>query len=114
VVSLAYPLAPEHPFPQPIEVGYAVLQWLYKHRVKMAGKGAPLFLAGEEAGGNLAAAVAVISRDRGHPPLAGQILVSPMLDPCTGTASQRVELAAGPVRGPGLYGLQRRRIPACA
>jgi acetyl esterase/lipase len=89
VVSLAYPLAPEHPFPQPIEVGYAVLQWLYKHRVKMAGKGAPLFLAGEEAGGNLAAAVAVISRDRGHPPLAGQILVSPMLDPCTGTASQR-------------------------
>lgn len=89
VVSLAYPLAPEHPFPQPIEVGYAVLQWLYKHRAKMAGKGAPLFLAGEEAGGNLAAAVAVISRDRGHPPLAGQILVSPMLDPCTGTASQR-------------------------
>lgn len=89
VVSLAYPLAPEHPFPQPIEVGYAVLQWLYKHRMKMAGKGAPLFLAGEEAGGNLAAAVAVISRDRGHPPLAGQILVSPMLDPCTGTASQR-------------------------
>lgn len=89
VVSLAYPLAPEHPFPQPIEVGYAVLQWLYKQRVKMAGKGAPLFLAGEEAGGNLAAAVAVVSRDRGHPPLAGQILVSPMLDPCTGTASQR-------------------------
>jgi acetyl esterase/lipase len=89
VVSLAYPLAPKYPFPQPIEVGYAVLQWLYKQRVKMGGKGAPLFLAGEEAGGNLAAAVAVVARDRGHPPLAGQILLSPMLDPCTGTASQR-------------------------
>ncbi len=89
VVSLAYPLAPKYPFPEPIEVGYATLEWLYKNRVKFAGKGAPLFLAGEEAGGNLAAAVALISRDRGHPPLGGQILLSPMLDPCAGTASLR-------------------------
>ncbi|RYF31772.1 MAG: alpha/beta hydrolase [Comamonadaceae bacterium] len=89
VVSLAYPLAPQHPFPEPIEVGYAALEWMHKNRVKLAGKGAALFLAGEEAGGNLAAAVALISRDRGHPPLAGQILLSPMLDPCAGTASLR-------------------------
>ncbi|MDB5816363.1 MAG: alpha/beta hydrolase [Rhizobacter sp.] len=89
VVSLAYPLAPEHPFPEPIEVGYAVLQWLYKQRTKMAGKGAPLYLAGEEAGGNLATAVAMVCRDHGAPPLAGQILVSPMLDPCAGTPSMR-------------------------
>ena len=89
VVSLAYPLAPQYPFPEPIEVGYAALEWLYKQRTKLAGKGAPLFLAGEEAGGNLAAAVALISRDRGHPPLSGQILLSPMLDPCAGTASLR-------------------------
>ncbi len=89
VVSLAYPLAPQHPFPEPIEVSYAALEWLYKQRARLAGKGAALFLAGEEAGGNLAAAVALISRDRGHPPLAGQILLSPMLDPCAGTASLR-------------------------
>jgi acetyl esterase len=89
VVSLAYPLAPKYPFPEPIEVAYAVLEWLYGQRVKLAGKGAPVFLAGEEAGGNLAAAVALIARDRGHPPLAGQILLSPMLDPCAGTASLR-------------------------
>ncbi|MBO9647446.1 MAG: alpha/beta hydrolase [Variovorax sp.] len=89
VVSLDYPKAPEAPFPAPIEVGYAALEWLYKQRVKLAGKGAELFLAGEEAGGNLAAAVALIARDRGHPPLAGQILLSPMLDPCAGTASLR-------------------------
>lgn len=86
VVSLAYPL---EPFPEPIEVGYAALEWLYKQRTKMAGKGAGVFLAGEEAGGNLAAAVAFIARDRAHPPLAGQILLSPMLDPCAGTASIR-------------------------
>lgn len=88
-VSLAYPLAPEYPFPKPIEVGYEVLVWLYKQRVKLAGKGARVFLAGEEAGGNLAAAVAMVARDRDHPPLAGQVLLSPMLDPCAGTASLR-------------------------
>ena len=55
----------------PIEVGFAALDWLYKQRAKLAGKGAQVFLAGEEAGGNLAAAVALMARDRAHPPLAG-------------------------------------------
>jgi acetyl esterase/lipase len=89
VVSLAYPLAPENPFPAGVHVGYAALEWLFKQRVKLAGKGARIFLAGEEAGGNLAAALALIARDRAHPPVAGQILLSPMLDPCAGTASLR-------------------------
>jgi acetyl esterase len=86
VVSLAYPLTP---FPEPIEVGFAALEWLYKQRVKLAGKGARVFLAGEEAGGNVAAGVGLMARDRAHPPLAGQILLSPMLDPCAGTLSLR-------------------------
>ncbi len=89
VVSLAYPLATQNPFPGAIDVGFDVLEWLYKNRVKLGGKGARVFLAGEEAGGNLAAAVALIARDRGHPPIAGQILLSPMLDPCAGTPSLR-------------------------
>ncbi len=89
VVSVAYPLAPEHPFPQPLETGYAVLQWVYRYRTRLAGAGAPVYVAGEEAGGNLAAGVCLMARDQSHPPLAGQILVSPMLDPCTGTASLR-------------------------
>lgn len=89
VASLAYPLAPAHPFPEAVEAGYAALAWLYKQRTRLAGAGAPLFVAGEEAGGNLAAAVALMVRDRAHPPLAGQILVAPMLDPCNATASLR-------------------------
>lgn len=89
VVSVAYPLAPEHPFPQPLEIGYGVLQWAFKHRARLAGKGAPVYLAGEEAGGNLAAGVCMMARDQRHPPLAGQILLSPMLDPCVGTPSLR-------------------------
>jgi acetyl esterase/lipase len=89
VVSLAYPLAPQHPFPQAAEAAYAALEWVYKQRSKLAGKDAPVFVAGDEAGGNLAAAIALMARDRAHPPLAGQILVTPMLDPCTGTPSVR-------------------------
>jgi acetyl esterase/lipase len=89
VVSLAYPLAPAHPFPAGVETGYAALEWLYRQRTRLAGKAARIYLAGEEAGANLAAALALVSRDRGHPPLAGQILVSPMLDPCAGTQSLR-------------------------
>ncbi len=92
VASLAYPLAPAHPFPDAVEAGYAALEWLHKQRTRLAGTGAPLFVAGEEAGGNLAAAVALMVRDRAHPPLAGQILVSPMLDPCNATASLRETL----------------------
>jgi acetyl esterase len=89
VASVAYPLAPLHPFPEGIETGYAAVEWLYKQRNKLAGRGARLFLAGEEAGGNIAAAVAAMARDRAHPPLAGQILLSPMMDPYTATPSLR-------------------------
>lgn len=94
VVSVAYPLAPEHPFPKPLEIGYGVLQWAFKHRARLAGKGALVYLAGEEAGGNLAAGVCMMARDQRHPPLAGQILLSPMLDPCVGTASLRAATGA--------------------
>lgn len=96
VMSLNYPLAPAHPFPQAVEAGYAALVWAAKARHKLAGTGAPVFVAGEEAGGNLAAAVALMARDRQEPELAGQILLSPMLDPCMATDSLRCA-DAGPV-----------------
>lgn len=96
VMSLDYPLAPARPFPQAVETGYAALAWAWKARRRLAGKGALVFVAGEEAGGNLAAAVALMARDRQQPALAGQILLSPMLDPCMATASLRCA-DAGPV-----------------
>jgi acetyl esterase/lipase len=89
VVSVDYPLAPAHPFPSPIETAYATLCWVHHHRVRLAGKGTALFVAGEEAGGNIAAALALMARDRLGPPLAGQILFSPLLDASMGTASMR-------------------------
>lgn len=89
VASLDYPLAPKFPFPSAIEAGFAALDWAWQARVRLAGSQSRLFVAGEEAGGNLAAAMALMARDRKVPPLAGQILLSPMLDACLGTASLR-------------------------
>lgn len=96
VISLDYPLAPAHRFPEALEAAYAALQAIARNRSRWAAKAAPLYVAGEEAGGNLAAALALMSRDRRGTALAGQILLSPMLDPCLGTCSLR-EADAGPV-----------------
>jgi acetyl esterase/lipase len=95
VVSLDYPLAPRYPFPAAAEAGHRVLDWVGRHRGRLAGARAPLFVAGEEAGGNLAAAVARMARDRRGPALAGQLLLSPMLDPRLGTRSLRTAGAGG-------------------
>ncbi len=96
VLSFDYPLAPTHRFPEALEVAYGALVAIGKGRARWAAKHAPLYVAGEEAGGNLAAALALMARDRRGPALAGQILLSPMLDPCLGTCSLR-QVDAGPV-----------------
>ena len=88
-ISVDYPLAPEHPFPAAAEAGYAVLGWVQRYRRQLGGRDAAIYVAGEEAGGNIAAAVAIMARDRLGPALAGQILISPMLDASLGTASMR-------------------------
>ena len=112
VVSLDYPLAPEHPFPQPAEAAYAALEWLARNRRRFIAGDAPLVVAGEEAGGNLAAAAAMMARDRAGPGLDGAILLSPMLDVCVATASQR-RANAGPVGCPWADGWRQYLPHAC-
>lgn len=96
VASVRYPAGALHPFPEALEAMHRVLQRLSDQRARWAGKAAELFVAGEEAGGNLAAALALMARDRRGPPLAGQILLSPMLDSSMATCSAR-DAEAGPV-----------------
>lgn len=88
VVSLDYPKAPAHPFPAALQAAGALLRWLRRARTRLAGAGTALWVAGEEAGANLAAGLALWARDQGLP-LAGQVLLSPLLDPCMATASLR-------------------------
>ena len=90
VVALEYPLAPEHPFPTGLAAAFQALQALAAKPAKLTGSAhTALFVAGEEAGGNLAAALALMARDQQAPKLAGQLLISPMLDPHLGSASMR-------------------------
>lgn len=96
VVSADYPAGPACPFPGAIEAMYALLWRLHDGRAHWASRASKLFVAGEEAGGNLAAALALMARDRLGPPLAGQILLSPMLDAGMATCSYR-NAEAGPV-----------------
>jgi len=87
VLSLDYPLAPEHRFPEALNVSFAALSMLHKERAQWGTRTSKIFVAGAEAGANIAAAMALMARDQQHPPVAGQILCSPMLDPCLASKS---------------------------
>ncbi|WP_092494865.1 alpha/beta hydrolase [Faunimonas pinastri] len=77
VVSVDYRLAPEHPFPAAPDDAYAATVWVAEHAAELAGEGAPIGVAGDSAGGNLAAVVSQMARDRGGPEIAFQLLYYP-------------------------------------
>jgi acetyl esterase len=74
VVSVEYRLAPENPYPAPVDDAFAVLSWAASRKV------GPVVVVGESAGGNLAAACAIRARAVGGPVLAGQFLAYPVTD----------------------------------
>jgi acetyl esterase len=80
VVSLDYRLAPEDPFPAAIDDAWAGLLWTAAHLDELGGSGSALAVAGDSAGGNLAAVVARRARDAGGPALAAQLLIYPAVD----------------------------------
>jgi acetyl esterase len=80
IVSVDYRLAPEDPFPQPLEDCYAATCWTYGQAAALGGDPRRLVVMGTSAGGNLAAATTLLARDRGGPPIACQALVYPVLD----------------------------------
>jgi acetyl esterase/lipase len=77
VASVNYRLAPEHPYPAPVEDCYSALSWL---STLPSVDPARLAIGGASAGGGLAAALALLARDRGQIQLAAQLLVYPMID----------------------------------
>ncbi|MEU8816213.1 alpha/beta hydrolase [Actinoplanes sp. NPDC048796] len=89
LVSVDYRLAPEHPDPYPVEDCYAGLVWTAAHADSLGIDSARIVLAGQSAGGGLAAGTALLARDRRGPRLFGQILISPMLDDGDSTVSTR-------------------------
>jgi acetyl esterase len=82
-----YALSPEHRFPVAVEEGHAVLEWLQDAGLSVAIDGEQLGVFGDSAGGNLAAAVALLARHRGAPTVRFQLLVYPVTDHGCDTAS---------------------------
>lgn len=80
VTSVEYRLAPEHPYPAGLDDCTLALQWLHDHAGDLAVDPARIGVYGESAGGGLAAALALRSRDRGGPPICFQFLGIPELD----------------------------------
>lgn len=80
VVLVDYRLAPEHPYPAAVDDSYAALEWTAEHLEDIAGSEVPLFVAGDSAGGNLSAVMAIRARDRNGPEIAMQVLIYPVTD----------------------------------
>ncbi|MBF4190543.1 alpha/beta hydrolase [Mycolicibacterium phlei] len=77
VVSLSYRLAPEHPFPAAVDDVWAATQWVAEHAAELGADPARIAVAGDSAGGNLAAVVTQLARDAGGPALRFQLLWYP-------------------------------------
>ncbi len=76
-VAVGYRLAPEHKFPAAVTDCYEAVCWLAQQAGELELDPGRIAVGGDSAGGNLAAAVTLLVRDRGGPPLAGQLLVYP-------------------------------------
>jgi acetyl esterase/lipase len=90
-VSVEYRLAPEAPYPGPLDDCYAGLRWTFEHADDLGIDRTRLGIGGVSAGGGLAAALALLARDRGEVPVAFQMLDCPMLDDRQLTRSSRID-----------------------
>jgi acetyl esterase len=93
VVSVEYRLAPEHPYPAGLDDCEAVTRWALAHASRFDVEARRVAVAGESAGGNLAAAVALRLRGDAPPPLAGQVLIYPGVDTPASAHPSRTEFA---------------------
>lgn len=88
VISVDYRLAPETPYPGSVEDCYAALKWLSTHADELGIDSERIAVGGSSAGGGLAAALALMARDRGEFHLMFQLLIAPMIDDRTCTLAK--------------------------
>ncbi|GAA2131422.1 alpha/beta hydrolase [Actinomadura napierensis] len=95
VVSVDYRLAPEHPFPAAVEDARAAVVWAHANAAVLGGDPDRLAVAGDSAGGALAAVACLAARDHAGPPIAFQLLVYPVTEAGQDTASYREHAEGG-------------------
>jgi len=95
VFSVGYRQPPEHPFPAAADDAFASVRWIHEHGAGLGLDPSRLVVAGDSAGGNLAASAALQARDEGGPVIRAQVLICPVLDPDLASASA-AEFAADP------------------
>ena len=89
VIAVNYQKAPEHRFPVPLDDCYAGFRWTVEHADELGLDPSRIGVAGDSAGGNLAAAVCLLARERGETQPAAQVLIYPALDPSLETDSAK-------------------------
>ncbi len=87
VVSVDYRLAPEHRAPTAARDAFAAWRWVVAHADELGIDAARVLIAGDSAGGNLAAVTALMCREQGAPMPAGQVLIYPVINPSFDTVS---------------------------
>ena len=95
-VSVEYRLAPETPYPGPLEDCYAGLRWVHDHAGELGVDPGRIGIGGSSAGGGLAAGLALLARDRAEVPLRFQLLIYPMVDDRFGNPSHQWEVPVWP------------------
>lgn len=103
VVAVHYRLAPEHKFPAAIDDAVAATHWIADNAERLGIDPRRLAVAGDSAGGNLAAVVALDARDRGGPPIALQMLIYPATDMGMDRPSHKRHATQLPLTGAGMH-----------
>lgn len=111
--SVEYRLAPEHKFPTGIEDCYEACRWVAAHADDQGVEASRMVVCGDSSGGNFAAVIALLARDRGDLELAGQLLIYPVTDMEDQVSNKRSPAIYGPMRGnqPGPCQLSREYLP---
>jgi acetyl esterase len=94
VVAVDYRLAPEHPYPAAVDDAHAAVRWVADNADSIGADAARIAVAGDSAGGNLAAAVSLLARERG-PALRAQALIYPGVDMMTLDRPSLLDFAEG-------------------